>query len=426
MVNNNEICARLFLVTMCLLLSGCVTGMQITSPKDGANIKLTAYTAKIPVTVVCNKCKFISIKITLDGVEKTHEFQTTSSLLVRHSPFPHTLIAEGKIQLDRTRFIIARKATVRFRATYSPLGPISEIPVSLSLSIDPRSLLVERGLNKTSAISVGRWGFSDDVRINVRNIPQDLRSNAPFSMAANQLTRQLIITADPFAALRTHSFDVKAEVPRLRLTQQKRLSVQIIPQLGGFTEVFPDYRNILNPLDSPDKNYYLTVSEDGTGNSDYLVQFYKASNQRTVGGQQSFSIANGLGGVGYCPASRFGIILSKYGGGPSSHQVHFLNLTSGSLYTLEPVNSSPLLSPSVKIFTSRDCTLALVAGSLFGPTQQSSLILYDLGRHQIIGRNGFSTGKIKADVRMINRNPNVCVQTDMGTTSEQERCFRVY
>jgi hypothetical protein len=165
------------------------------------------------------------------------------------------------------------------------------------------------------------------------------------------------------------------------------------------------------------------------------AQFFRGT--QTVGNEIGFTVGpvSTLGGAGFCnntstAAITRGVVLSGALPGFASQNVVFiLNVTANAPALVQipadmtvTQSSGTLVSFQPRVFFSRDCTLALVAGAnKLGPSR-NILRVYDLATGNPIGSEvPFETGTFSALVRNAPTpgKQEVEVKVDTGTPSAQ-------
>ncbi|MFI4941790.1 MAG: hypothetical protein ACHP85_00910 [Burkholderiales bacterium] len=371
-------------------------------------------------------------EVSLDGTAITPTFTSATKSVVANiitGLGSHTLLVSGDLAAKGT--IGSYSATSTF--TVAPLPPPTG---GFSLSANPTDLLIERGKSATTTVTVTRSApFTGAVTVGLSSPPTGITAPS-VTVPAGATTAMLTISAaatalhgKPMVGVLGTATGVSSAGTPLRITVGR--------ETGAFAEATPS--PYLSSLPSSKTALAGAFRVDIATGAPTLPQPRKASFFRAaqaVGGEIGFTLGpvSNVGGAGFCAntlpvAITRGVVLSgALPGRASQNVVTFLDLTVNAPVLMEvPTDmnvqqtaTGPFILFQPRVYFSRDCTLALVAGAnKLGPTRHI-LVVYDLASGQPIGAElPFETSIFSALVRTNGTKQEVEVKVDTGAASAQ-------
>jgi hypothetical protein len=409
----------------------------INAPANGASIVCTdaaGVSCNVPVDVQWDG---VSVRphpeATLDGVPLTAPFSTSGRSSVATlitGVGAHTLGVSGDLAAKGT--IGTYSATSAF--TVTPKPPVTPPTGGFSLSANPNALVVERGKSATTTVTVTRTApFTGAVTVAASAPPPGLTATG--AIAAGATSSPVTINATTAAAVGKMTLNLTGTSGTL--TASTSVAVTIGRETGAFQEANPaPYQST---LPSTVNALAGTFRADISTGAPSLPQPRKASffrGTQRVGNDIGFTLGpvSNLGGAGFCnntsaAAITRGVVLSgQLPGFASQNVVMFLDMTVNSpqvVQTTADMNvqqttGGPFILFQPRVFFSRDCTLALVAGAnKLGPSKHI-LGMFNLINGQPIGSEvPFETATFSALVRNAAGKQEVEVKVDTGSPSAQ-------
>ena len=383
---------------------------------------------------------------TLDGATVTTPFTTSGNASVLTLVMPvgtHTFVVSGDLAAKGT--IASYSATSTFNVTAQPPPPT---PVgSFTLSASPNAIVVERGKFASTTITVTRVApFTGGVAIAASSpVPTGVTvSGGP--VGTGTMSAPLTINVSPAATIGKVTLNLTGTAipgpgmppPPTPGPASVSIALTIGRETGAFQEANPTpYLSTLpstvNAL-SGAFSVQITVGQPSVPQP-RKAQFFRGA--QAVGNEIGFTLGpvTNLGGAGFCnngstAAITRGVVLSgQMPGFASQNVVTFLDVTvnSPSLVqaptdaNVQQTQGGPFILFQPRVFFSRDCTLALVAGAnKLGPSRHI-LHIYNLITGQPIGNDvSFETNIFSALVRTTAAaKQEVEVKVDTGAPSAQ-------
>jgi hypothetical protein len=373
---------------------------------------------------------------TFDGAPLPGTFTTSgksSVATVTAAVGSHTLVVSGDLMA---------KGTVATYSATSTFGITSQPPPTggFSISANPSDLLIERGKSATTTISVTRSPpFAGAVTVALTNPPAGITMAPVTTMGPTATVTIATAAAAAHGKVTLAVGGTAAGVPNAGTP----LRVTVGREPGPFAEANPTpYTSTLPSSKSALAGGFRVDIATGAPS---LPQPRKATFYRgtvTVGNEIGFTLGptSNLGGAGFCANSlplaiTRGVVLSgALPGYASQNVITFVDLTvtaprqieATAEMTVQHTSTSPLITFQPRVFFSRDCTLALVAGAnKLGPSQHV-LTVYDLISGQPIGAEvPFETATFSALVRTAGTRQEVEILVDTGAPTAQTVVYNV-
>lgn len=239
------------------------------------------------------------------------------------------------------------------------------------ITLYPSTLFVDPGKRKTARVTITRnKEFTGPVRITVSGVPSKVESNAPFTIPRGQVRGFLRLMATEQAAFQRIRVTLEGSVTvhKRNYTATQELTLVVARRRGPFREAIPAFLISGKEKRSPDKRYRVKVephTQPGLSQK-YAASFYTAAGQ-PIGPPIGFHAdqAARLGGVGFCPNSNAGVVLSTNArklGLNSDYMLAFLGFSPPKpVRTFEaPTAANGSSAPQPQVFFSPDCTLAAI------------------------------------------------------------------
>ena len=303
-------------------------------------------------------------------------------------------------------------------------------PPSLSMTVAPSAVVIERAKSNTVTVTIARNnGLTGDVAVTTSGLPPGLKAT-PLTIGASATTGVVTLTADTGAAFGASTATVKAVAANSQVTQSRTVNV-ILSRLGGsFVEVTPNTSAPGQSATSPNGVYTVAIT---TGSAIGLSTSNAATFRKgttALGPALGFYIGptTNLGGAGYCAASRVGVVLSGNAqqlGFSTDHVFSLARLdTTGPAlfvrrtFAVNAYKQNPPYFFAPRILLSPDCTLALVAGANTFGASANVLQVFDLLTGNKLGSDvPFGTPSFSAKVAVVNGKPVIQVTVDGSTVS---------
>jgi hypothetical protein len=412
---------------------------EINAPVSGASIVCTdaaGVSCEVPVNVTWEGVALQSRpEATFDGVVLVDPFTNACCVATMITGVGrHTFGVSGDLWANKFNSLSRYSATSTF--TITPQPPVPPPTGGFSLSASPSALAVERGTSTTAKITVTRRApFAGAVTV-VASAPPTGVTVTSLTVGAGMTSDVVSIATSPAAAIGKVTLDLKGTSSGT-LKSATSVVVTIGRESGAFMEANPT--PYVSTLPSTVHALAGAFHVDISAGSPSLPQARKAAFFRGsggVGGDIGFTLGPGsnLGGAGFCnnssPAALTrGVVLSgQLPGFSSQNVVTLLDLTANSPGLVEiPVDmrvqqttGGPFIQFNPRVFFSRDCTLALVAGvNPLGPSMHI-LRVFDLVTGRPIGPEvSFDTPAFSALVRTVGTKQEVEVKVDAGASSAQ-------
>ena len=418
----------LLLVMIAVGLGGCAIGIQ--QPANNATITLPSKTK----VVVTGNASYTGLKVTVDGID-------FSSQMVSMGPSSD----EGNLSLAAgTRTITASAevycwyctgAKTQSTATnaFTVVGPPPPQVGAVGLTLAQPTLVLERGKSAGVQVMITRTApFTGDIDITTSGLPPTGVSQTALKILAGQTSGTLTFSATAAAQFGHASLTVKAAGPSGAPTFSKPLALIVSRETGAFSEANPS--PYLSTLPSSKTSLTNTFRVDISTGAPSLPQPRKAvffKGTQKLGSEIGFTVGStsNLGGAGFCAdnlstiALTRGVVMSGSLPGFSSDNVFtFVDLTGNASILrqvpVEATKNNPGYFFQPRVFFSRDCTLALVAGSnKIGPSNNELVVINLLTGSPLASSVPFNANTFSATVVILNNQPTVQVTADGNVTN---------
>ena len=423
-----------------LAFAGCSENPRyiINTPVDQSSIECTDPAGVSCVVKVNVQWDGVSVRphpeIALDNTALPVVFMTSgnSSVVdITTGLGSHTVVVSGDLSAKGTIATYSAQSAFTVTAQLPPTGG----PGGFSVSAAPSDLLVERGKSATTTVTITRIApFTGAVTLAIIAPPTGIAAPSvtiPAGTSTGSITVSASVAAvhgKPTLPLTGTSSGVANAGTPLKLTVGR--------ETGTFQEANPTpyQSNLPQTKTALAGGFRVDIAAGGTT----LPQPRKATffrGTQAVGNEIGFTLGpnSTLGGAGFCANSApvaitRGVVLSgampSY---PSQNVVTLLDLTATAPSLIEvPIDMTvqrtggPLISFQPRVFFSRDCTVALVAGAnKLGPSNHI-LRVYDLKSGQPIGAEvTFDTPVFTALLRNAGAKQEVEIKVDVGGTNPQ-------
>jgi hypothetical protein len=374
-------------------------------------------------------------EVELDGSPLAVNFSTVGSssvATITTNLGQHTVKVSGDLSAKGT--IATYSATSAF--TVRPAVPPTPGTGSFGVSANPTGVLVERGKSATTTVTVTRVApFAGAVTVALSNPPAGITS-APVSVAAGSTSGVMTISAGATAVNATSTVSLTGTAAGVS-SASAPLKVTVGRETGAFLEANPSpYQS---PLPSTRNALAGTFRVDISVGSPTVPQPRKANFFRgttAVGGDIGFTVGttSSLGGAGFCANSSpmaitRGVVMSGVLPGFASQNVFLiLDVTANAPairqatadMTVQQTPTGPFITFQPRVFFSKDCTIALVAGAnKLGPSKHI-LHVMDLISGQPLGSEvPFETAIFSALLRNSGSKQEIEIKVDTGAPSAQ-------
>ncbi|MGH7710306.1 MAG: hypothetical protein ACREOG_03430, partial [Gemmatimonadaceae bacterium] len=314
-----------------------------------------------------------------------------------------------------------------------------------SLTANPSDVLIERGKSATTSIAVTRMPpFTGAVALSLSSPPPGISiapPPPPATIAIGMASTPVTLTV---AAAATHGKKTVSVVGAASVSGiGAPLTLTVGREVGPFQEANPTPYQSTVPSSRTALSGNFRV-EIATG-APSVPQPRKASffrGTQAVGNEIGFTLGpvSSIGGAGFCANSlpvaiTRGVVMSgAMPGHASQNVVTFLDVTVNAPPLLEVETdmnvqhtpTGPFILFQPRVYFSRDCTLALVAGAnKLGPSKHI-LRVFDLTSGQPIGAEvPFETATFSALVRNSGSNQEVEIKVDTGSPTAQTVVYRM-
>lgn len=436
----DRLLSGVIVVSLSFAVAGCQENphYQINRPVDQSSIACTdpaGVNCQVPIEV---QWEGVSVRphpeVALDNAPLTVLFNDTgnsSAAILTTGLGAHTLVVSGDLTAKGSIATYSAQSAFTVTAQLPPTGG----PGGFSVSAAPSDLLVERGKSATTTVTITRIApFAGAVTLAISAPPTGIAAPS-VTIPAGTSTGTITISASaaavhgkPMLPLTGTSSGVANAGTPLKLTVGR--------ETGTFQEANPTpyQSNVPQTKTALAGGFRVDIAAGGTT----LPQPRKATffrGTQAVGNEIGFTLGpnSTLGGAGFCAntapvAITRGVVLSgampSY---PSQNVVTLLDLTATAPQLIEvPTDMTvqrtggPLISFQPRVFFSRDCTVALVAGAnKLGPSNHI-LRVYDLNSGQPIGAEvTFDTPVFSALLRNAGAKQEVEIKVDVGGTNPQ-------
>ncbi len=400
-------------VGLAIMLGGCM-GTQI--PRIGRNNQ-----SQVPVHVTWHgEMRSGTFQAHLDNKVVTDQFRidyVTNRAVAQLTPTSgtHQLRVSGDLWSTLLQNYHRHSTTRTF--TVSPASG------SFGFSLQPTTLLLERGGSGQVAVNVERAGSFNGAIEFSSTAPSGVSTNAP-TIASGQSTGTLTVTVGADAAFTTRTLDItgRANIDSLAKVHEQSLTLKVARKSGMFVAADPAFQLVGQNLGSPDDRFNVTIStgQQVADPADYAATFRQGA--QTLGAPIGFFLDPDTkqGGAGFCPTSDVGVVLSGQGarlGMPSQYRITFIDLAQvpHALRSFPVDGSKGNYTFAPRVYFSPDCTLALIAGANSAGASNNVLSIFDLRTGDQIGHNiEFNSGSFSASIT------NTGNQSVLNVTADQQ------
>ena len=343
-----------------------------------------------------------------------------------------------------------KDGSVTFTVGVAPPPPPPPPPAgTVTLSLSPTTVVIERGKSGTVGVTVTRGGsFTGDVTISLSGLPPDVTSN-PLTIPSGQTSGMLTLNVGASATFQQKIATVTGAGPAGSPTAAGKQFTLVIPRaLGAFSEASPapytsSVPSSVASLSSTFSASITTGTQAGLPQA-RAAQFKKGSNAigPAIGFTLGLPITN-LGGAGFCrdnnttqpPLTRGVVLTNAPVGSNAQYGFTFIDLMGTPNVIRQIVadgsKSSPAVTAQPRVFFSPDCTLALVTGVyVLGPSNFAVNVLDLQTGNPPSGNCGWpiqynSANSATALVKITGTTTQVVVTVDPGTATAQACTFSV-
>lgn len=406
-------------------------------------------------SIVCSDAAGVSCKVALDvqwdgvsvrpqpevefdGAPLALNFGTSSNSSVATLTTgvgQHTVKVSGDLTAKGTIANYSASSTFTVTAAGSTTPPGGGAG-SFSMSVNPTDVLVERGKSATTTISITRVApFTGDVKVDLVTPPAGITAGT-VTILGGSTSGIMTIAAGATAVNATTNVSLKGTAGGVS-TANGSVRVTVGRETGAFVDANPaPYQSTIpSTRNALAGNFRVEIS----AGSPSVPQPRKANFFRgttAVGNDIGFALGpnSSLGGAGFCANSSTlaitrGVVLSGALPGFASQNVFFiLDVTANAPalrqatadMTVQQTPTGPFITFQPRVFFSKDCTVALIAGAnKLGPSKHI-LRLMDLVNGQPLGSEvPFETATFSALLRNNGSKQEIEIKVDTGSPSAQ-------
>jgi hypothetical protein len=417
----------------------------INEPGDQGSLVCTdaaGVTCKVPLNVQWDG---VSVRpqpaVEFDGAPLTLTFGTvgkSSVATITTGVGQHTVKVSGDLTAKGT--IANYSATSTF--TVTPATPPPPATGGFSISAGPADLLIERGKSATTTITVTRVApFANAIKVDLSTPPAGITAPS-VTIASGSNSGVMTISAGAAAVNGKVTLSLTGTAAGVS-SASGSVKVTVGRETGAFAEANPaPYQSTI-----PSTRNALagTFRVDLSTGAPTVPQPRKANFFRgttAVGNDIGFTLGpnSSLGGAGFCANSSpmaitQGVVLSGALPGFASQNVFFiLDVTASAPalrqatadMTVQQTPTGPFITFQPRVFFSKDCTVALIAGAnKLGPSK-NILRLMDLISGQPLGTEvPFETATFSALLRNNGSKQEVEIKVDTGAPSAQTTVVQI-